>query len=55
MGSLQKREQKGFVVKTKKLVQYKCVQFLLSYYFIILEGSDLSAAQHAVAVKRSYV
>lgn len=52
---LPKSELKGFVVRTNKLVALICVQLLVPYWHYILEFKDMSAVQHGVAVRRSYI
>lgn len=49
---LRKSEQKGFVVKTRKLVQWKRLWLLVTYCCDILDNEDMPEVQQGIAVKR---
>lgn len=47
-----KRELRAFGVNTSKVVEWKCILLLISYWFDIPACKDISAVGHAVPMKR---
>lgn len=55
MRPLQQHRLKRFSVNDLKVVEWKCVLLLSSYYCSISGGNDTSAVQYALVVKRRCV
>lgn len=48
---LQEYELSAFLVKTRELVGWKCLPLVVSHCCNFMEGMDMSAVRHGVAVK----
>lgn len=53
VGPLQEGELKGFIVKTRELVEWKWVRLLVSYCYNTPKGEDILSVRHGIAVRRS--
>lgn len=52
VGPLQKYDSRGFLAKTRELLEWMCVLLLVSYWCDIPGAEEMSAASHGVAVTR---
>lgn len=52
VGPLQECELKGFLMRTRELVEWKCITLLVSYCYVIPEAEYMLVLRHDVAVMR---
>lgn len=55
LGSLQECELRKLLVKTRELVECRCMLLLMAYWCGILIAKDIQALQHGVVVKKHCV